>query len=129
MCPSGLENTGVPRTPLPRRWLNKGPGQRKEDIRRISSPRSSSHPEVLKVLFLGTVLQDERDVYVDLVASDLAVLYEDVHVLDPTTLHVAQRLVGSVYAFLDGFLKTIRMDGAQLGYACNSHISARPPPS
>ena len=73
----------VPRIHLPRRWLNKGPGQRKEDKRKIPSPRSSSDPEVLKVLFLGTVLQDERDIYVDFVASDVAVIYEDVHVLDP----------------------------------------------
>src|SRR5918994_1958123 len=77
---------------------------------------------------LGAVLQDESDVQVHLVALDVAVIDEDVHVLDPTTLHASQRLVGPIYGFLYSFLETIRMDGAQLGYACNSHASVRPPP-
>ena len=41
---------------------------------------------------MGTVLQDEGDGYVDFVTLDIAVIDEDVHVLHPTTLHVAQRL-------------------------------------
>src|SRR5215216_8132266 len=78
--------------------------------------------------FLGALLQDEGNGYVDLVALDVAVIDEDVHVLDPTALYVAQRLVGPIYAFLYSFLEAIRMDGAQLGYACNSHTSVRLPP-
>jgi hypothetical protein len=70
---------------------------------------------------LGAVLQDERDVHVDLVALDVAVINEDVHVLYPATLHVAQRLVCAVYAFLDGLLEAFWVNGAQLRYACNRH--------
>src|SRR5215213_5218215 len=71
--------------------------------------------------FLGAVFEDEGDLQVDLVALDVTVLYEDIHVLDPATLHVAQRLVSTVYGFLDGLLKALWVDGAQLRYACNSH--------
>src|SRR5215203_1305062 len=71
---------------------------------------------------LGAVFKDEGDGYVDLVAPDVAVIDEDVHVLHPTTLYASQRLVGPIYAFLYSFLETIRMDDAQLGYACNSHM-------
>ena len=71
---------------------------------------------------MGTVLQDEGDGYVDFVTLDIAVIDEDVHVLDLTTLHASQRLVGPIYGFLYSFLEAIRMDDAQLGYACNSHM-------
>jgi hypothetical protein len=67
---------------------------------------------------LGTVLQDERDVHVNLVALDVAIINEDIHVFYPATLHVAQRLVCVVYAFLDGLLEALWADGAQLRYAC-----------
>ncbi len=69
----------------------------------------------------GALFKDEGDVHVDLVTLDVAVLDEDVHVLYPATLYVAQRLVCAVYAFLDGLLKALWVHGAQLRYACNSH--------
>src|SRR5215207_695784 len=70
---------------------------------------------------LGGLLQDEGNLQVDLVTGDAAILDHDVHVLDPGGLHVAQGLVGTIYAFLYGRLEAVRRSSAYLSHGCNSH--------
>jgi hypothetical protein len=54
------------------------------------------------------LFQDEGNLQVDLVASYVAVLDHDVHVLDPGALDVAQGLVGAVEGFPYGRLEALR---------------------
>ena len=67
-------------------------------------------------------VQHEGDFKVDLVARDGAVLDHDVLILDPGTLYVPQGLGGPSYALLDGILKALLRDGADLCYRSNAHI-------
>src|SRR3954452_161375 len=50
------------------------------------------------------LLQDERDLEVHLVALYVAVLDQDVLVLDPSPLHTPESLGGAVYSLVDGVL-------------------------
>src|SRR5829696_7096635 len=70
---------------------------------------------------LGGVLQHEGDQHVHLISSYLTVLHEDVHVLNPSTLYIAQGLGGSLYAFTDGRLEAVWGSGAYLSHACYGH--------
>src|SRR5215218_8510778 len=63
---------------------------------------------------LGSVLQDEGNLQVDLVANYVAVLDHDVHVLNPGALNVAQGLVGAIESFPYGCLKALWGNGASL---------------
>src|SRR3712207_4217148 len=71
---------------------------------------------------LGAVLQDEGDRHVGLVADDVAVLDEDVHVLNPGTLYAPKRLIGAGDGLVYGVLEAVLRDGAQLGYSCDAHM-------
>jgi hypothetical protein len=57
------------------------------------------------------VLEHEGDGQVHFVADDVVVFHEDVHVLDPATLYVAQGPRGTFYALPYGLLKAVRRDG------------------
>src|SRR3712207_2018865 len=58
------------------------------------------------------VFEDEGDLQVDLVASDVAVRDHDVHVLDPGTLHAPKRLGGAVDGPVYGVFEALLGDGA-----------------
>src|SRR5215212_6654032 len=88
-------------------------------------PARSSAP--VNLFSLGAVLQHERDRHVGLVAFDVAILNHDVHVLNPAPLDAPQGLGGAGYSLIDGVLETLLGDGAQLGDACDAHISVSPP--
>src|SRR5215208_3650192 len=51
------------------------------------------------------LLQHESNLYIDLVALDVAVLYQDVLVLDPRTFHASKRLGSTSDGLVDGILK------------------------
>src|SRR4028118_1225478 len=55
---------------------------------------------------LGTVLQNEGDGQVHLVAGDLAVLDQDVLVLDPGALYTTEGGGGTTDGLIDGIFKT-----------------------
>src|SRR5215204_6184578 len=75
---------------------------------------------------LGAVLQDEGNLQVHLVADDVAVLYQDVHALNPGALNVAQGLVGAIESFPYGCLKALRGNGAYLVDARYAHACISP---
>src|SRR5215203_389819 len=75
---------------------------------------------------LGAVLQHEGYLEVDLVACDVALLDQDVHVLNPGALNVAQALVGPIEGFPYGCLKAIRGNGAYLVDARYAHACISP---
>src|SRR5215212_3273427 len=68
------------------------------------------------------LLKHEGDLEVHLVAFDVAVLDHDVLILDPGPLYVPQGLGGPSYALLDGILKALLRDSADLCYCSNAHI-------
>src|SRR5215218_6206466 len=75
---------------------------------------------------LGSVLQDEGNLQVDLVANYVAVLDHDVHVLNPGALNVAQGLVGAIEGFPYSRLEALRGDGAYLVDARYAHAPISP---
>ena len=54
-----------------------------------------------------SIVQDERDLHVDLILRDLVVLDRDPHLLDPGALDVPQGLGGPLDALLDGVLEAL----------------------
>src|SRR5829696_4220215 len=67
------------------------------------------------------LLQHESDLHVDLVANYVAVLYQDVLVLHPATLHASKRLGGSGDSLVDGVLEARLGCSAQLSDSGNTH--------
>jgi hypothetical protein len=99
--------------------------------KRAGAPAHSQDPGPTKGVNssprLEGILQHEGNLQVDLVASDVAVLDHDVHVLHSSTLDVPQGLVGTRYGLLDGVLKAPLGDHADLGYCGNAHVESLPP--
>jgi hypothetical protein len=75
---------------------------------------------------LGAVLQQEGHSQVDLVAGYVAVLDQDVHVLDPRPLHTPKRLGGTGDCLVDGVLEARLGRGAQLGDSRNAQAICLP---
>src|SRR5215210_941194 len=67
------------------------------------------------------LLQHESNLHVDLVANYVAVLYQDVLVLHPATLHASKRLGGSGDSLVDGVLEARLGCSAQLSDSGNTH--------
>src|SRR5215203_5736451 len=67
------------------------------------------------------LLQQEGYLHIGLVACDVAVLYHDVHILNPATLHASKRLGRTGYGLVDGILEARLRDSAQLCYSGNTH--------
>ena len=84
--------------------LSKDSGEKREGR---SPAKRGSRPVEGSTLSstLGGVLKLEGDLYVDLVASDVAVLDHDVHVLYPATLYAPERLGSSGYGLVDSILE------------------------
>src|SRR5215210_5481582 len=51
------------------------------------------------------LLQQEGYLHIGLVACDVAVLYHDVHILNPAALHASKRLGSTGYGLVDGILE------------------------
>src|SRR5215204_6050715 len=66
--------------------------------------------------------QSEGYFKVDLVAFDVAVFDHDVLILDPSALYVPEGLGGPSYALLDGVLKALLRNSADLCHRSNAHI-------
>jgi len=66
-------------------------------------------------------VQHEGDLEVHLVALDVAVFDHDVLILNPSALYVPQGLSGPTYGLLDGVLKALLLDSADLSYRSNTH--------
>src|SRR5215203_2059197 len=94
-----------------KRTKKRGQGQYKG-----RSPKAPAHSP--RVLFV----QHEGYFKVDLVANYVAVFDHDVPILDPGALYVPQGLGGPSYALLDGVLKALLRDSADLCYCSNAHI-------
>jgi hypothetical protein len=73
----------------------------------------------LKVL----LLQYEGYLYVDLVALDVAILYQYVLVLNPRPFDAPKRLGGTGDGLLDGIVEARLRGGAQLGHSGNAHTN------
>src|SRR3954470_9540029 len=69
----------------------------------------------------GLLLQYEGYLHVDLVAFDVAVLDQDVLVLNPCAFDAPERLGSTGYGLLDGIIEARLRRGAQLGYSGNAH--------
>src|SRR5215211_8750776 len=67
------------------------------------------------------LLQHEGNLHIDLVALDVAVLYKDVLILNPATLHAPKRLGGTGDSLVYGVLEARLRGGAQLGHSGNTH--------
>src|SRR5215203_2605967 len=67
------------------------------------------------------LLQYEGYLYVDLVANYVPVLYQDVLVLHPATLHAPQGLGGPGYGLVDGVLEARLGCSAQLSDSGHTH--------
>src|SRR5215212_9162849 len=91
----------------------------------------SATARVLRSAHRGLVgmllLQDEGDLEVDFVALYVAVLDQDVLVLDPSPLHAPESLGGAGYGLVDGVLEARFGDGAQFGNSRNAHGICVPP--
>src|SRR3954469_4259537 len=72
-------------------------------------------------LMPGSLVQDERDLHVDLILRDLVVLDRDPHLLDPGALDVPQGPGGPLDALLNGVLEALARRGAQLGDLGDGH--------
>src|SRR5829696_6619582 len=93
----------------------------------IESPESQRRVGSRTNYYTGRLLlQLKRDLHVDLVAGDVAVLDHDVHVLDPCALYAPQGPGGPGYSLVDGVLKAPLRDGAKFRDSCNAHAFVPP---
>src|SRR5215208_2757098 len=74
-------------------------------------------PRPIRVL----LLQHESNLYIDLVALDVAILNQDVLVLHPRPFHASKRLGSTGHGLIDSVLEARLGRSAQLGYSGNTH--------
>src|SRR5215212_10681841 len=67
------------------------------------------------------LLQQESNLHIDLVALDVAILDQDVLVLNPRALHTPERRSGTGYGLVDGVLEAGLRGSAQLRDSGNTH--------
>src|ERR687897_1453202 len=79
--------------------------------------RDPVEPRPIRVL----LLQHESNLHIDLVANYVAVLYQDVLVLNPCAFHASKRLGSTGDSLVYGVLEARLGRGAQLCYSGNTH--------
>src|SRR4051794_34991903 len=67
------------------------------------------------------LLKQELNLHIDLVALDVAILDQDVLILNPRAFDASKRLGGTSYGLVDSIIEARLGCGAQLGYSCNAH--------
>src|SRR5918998_755910 len=108
---------------LPTSYRPPGASRQDAALGPKESPGREAGAEVsLFPVSLGTTLQNERDLEVDLVAGDVAVLDQHVLVLDPGALYAAQGRGSAADGLLDGILEACLRRRAQFRDAGYRHM-------